>query len=158
MGPEHQEDERAAAGVNEALITPSRDGSTSEKQDYNAHKSNFQTDEKFIWNNPSRSWESLGNWWLEILCLIVMTAALIAITFTLSMHQNRPLPEWPYSVSVNTLVAVYVVVLKAAMLLIITEGMSALYSNRVVAKTLRSQSNQVDVVQDEPTPRRSLHI
>lgn len=158
MPLEHRDHENASAAVHEALIAPSRDESSIGTQKHEAHKPSYQTDEKVMWNSPTRRWDSLRNWWLEILCLVVVTAALIAITFTLFSHQNRPLPEWPYSVSVNTLVAVYVVVLKGAMLLIITEGIEALSLTRIVANTLRSQSNEVDVVQEDSTPRRSLHV
>lgn len=158
MPAEHRDHKNASAAVNEALIRPSRDESSNGTQEYDAHNPNHQADEKVMWNSPKRRWARLRNWWLELLCLVVVTAALIAITFTLFTHQNRPLPEWPYSVSVNTVVAVYVVILKGAMLLIITEGIGALSLKRVVANTLRSQSNEVDVVQDESTSGRSLHV
>lgn len=35
------------------------------------------------------------NWWLELLAMCLVLAALIAITVTLATHQGRPLPQWP---------------------------------------------------------------
>src|ERR1700722_1247294 len=50
-------------------------------------------------------------------------AAVIAIVYP---HQNLPLPKWPYNISINSLLAVILVVMKAAMLLITAEGLSQL--------------------------------
>lgn len=105
--------------VHEGLIHPSREKRRRGNDESYAPNPNMRSDGKATRKAPMNL---LRNWWLEILSLGVVFAALLAITFTLSTHQNRPLPEWPYKISVNTLVAVYVVVLKGAMLLIITEG------------------------------------
>jgi hypothetical protein len=32
------------------------------------------------------------------------------------------LPQWPYSLSINSLISIYVVILKAAMLLVLAQG------------------------------------
>jgi hypothetical protein len=67
----------------------------------------------------------LRGWWLELLCLCVVVLALVAIALTLSTQQGRPLPHWPYKISVNSLLSAYVVILKGAMLLIINEGIGS---------------------------------
>ena len=108
--------------AHEALIHPLSENGLTEVEESDAHTPNVQVDEKAMREPRARRWNNLRSWWLEILCLGVVTAALLAISFTLSTYQNRPLPQWPLKVSVNSLVAVYVVVLKGAMLLIITEG------------------------------------
>ena len=64
------------------------------------------------------------NWWLESLACLVFLVALTAIVATLYPHQDQPLPQWPYSLSINTLVAVYVAILKGAILLVTAEGLS----------------------------------
>ena len=64
----------------------------------------------------------LSTWWLECLCAVLVVLALFALVFTLYSYQGRPLPHWPHQISINSLVALFVVILKAAMLLIITEG------------------------------------
>ena len=66
------------------------------------------------------------NWWMEIgtCCLFLM--ALVAITVTLHPHQGKPLPQWPYRLSVNTLISIYVVVLKGTVLLVAAAGLGQL--------------------------------
>lgn len=75
---------------------------------------------------PGLLFSIIRNWWLELGCLVLSMIALVATAITLSTHQGRPLPEWPYSISVNSLISVYIIVLKAAMLVVITEGLSQL--------------------------------
>ena len=41
-------------------------------------------------------------------------------------RQGLPLPQWPYSISVNSLIAVLTVIMKAAVLLVTAEGLSQL--------------------------------
>lgn len=78
----------------------------------------------------SRSRFGLGhvfhNWWLELLCCVFILVAVLAIALTLGTHQGRSLSEWPYSLSINSLISIYAVVLKGAMLLVVAEGMLAI--------------------------------
>ena len=64
----------------------------------------------------------LGNWWLEIGACFTFILALLAIVITLRPHQGKPLPQWPYNISINSLISIYVVVLKATVLLVTAEG------------------------------------
>ncbi|KAL9616773.1 MAG: hypothetical protein Q9160_008398 [Pyrenula sp. 1 TL-2023] len=66
------------------------------------------------------------DWWLEIICVFVAIAAIAAIFGTLAPHAGQPLPRWPYNLSINALISIYIVVLKAAVLLIITQGFGQL--------------------------------
>ncbi|KAI9741138.1 MAG: hypothetical protein M1834_002851 [Cirrosporium novae-zelandiae] len=65
-----------------------------------------------------------AHWWQEIFCCILTLVALAAIIITLAIHQGRPLPDWPHQISVNTLISVFLVVLKGAMMLPLAEGIS----------------------------------
>ena len=65
-------------------------------------------------------------WWLEIGACILFLVFLGALTATLHPHQGKPLPDWPYHLSVNNLISIYVVVLKSTMLLVTTEGLAQL--------------------------------
>ena len=65
-------------------------------------------------------------WRFEILSCLLFVLSLVAIFVTIYSHQGRPLPQWPYSISINSLVAIYVVILKAAMLFVAAEGLSQL--------------------------------
>jgi hypothetical protein len=64
----------------------------------------------------------LKPWWMEISACVLVLLAIIAIVLTLAIHHNQPLPNWPFGISVNSLVSVFVVILKGGMLLILGEG------------------------------------
>ena len=64
----------------------------------------------------------LKPWWTEIIACVLVLLAIIAIVLTLAIHQNQPLPNWPFGISVNSLVSVFAVILKGGMLLILSEG------------------------------------
>ncbi|KAJ9611536.1 hypothetical protein H2200_004720 [Cladophialophora chaetospira] len=56
-------------------------------------------------------------------CVLAL-AALAAIVITLALHEGKTLPKWPSMISINSLIAVFTAILKAAMLLPIAEGLS----------------------------------
>ncbi|KAI1203492.1 hypothetical protein F5X97DRAFT_318144 [Nemania serpens] len=60
--------------------------------------------------------ESLHHWYSEVLSLASSAIALIAIVVTLYPRDLSPVPDWPYKISVNALLSVYVLVFKAALL------------------------------------------
>ena len=64
----------------------------------------------------------LKPWWIEISACVLVLLSIIAIALTLAIHHNQPLPNWPFGISVNSLVSVFVVILKGGMLLILGEG------------------------------------
>ena len=74
----------------------------------------------------ARGAQIFKNWWMEISACFLFNTALAAIIATLYPHQERPLPEWPHTLSVNTLVSIYVVVLEGTILLVTTEGLGQL--------------------------------
>ena len=65
----------------------------------------------------------LRNWWMEIGACLLFMIAFVAIIATLYPHQGRPLPEWPFQISINALVSVYVVVLKTTIVFVTAEGL-----------------------------------
>lgn len=50
----------------------------------------------------------------------------MAIVVTLYPYNSHPMPQWPYHLSINTLIAIYTTVLKATMLMVTAEGLSQL--------------------------------
>lgn len=66
------------------------------------------------------------NWWIEIGACVLSLVALVAIVATLQPHQGKPLPQWPYRISANTLISVYAVVLKVTILSVTAEGLGQL--------------------------------
>ncbi|KAH1644592.1 hypothetical protein KXX16_001819 [Aspergillus fumigatus] len=58
-------------------------------------------------------------WKLEILACLVFLTALAAMVATLYPHQGKPLPQWPFRVSINTLLSIYGGVMKAATIYVV---------------------------------------
>lgn len=65
-------------------------------------------------------------WWLEISCCGLFLPALAAVIATLYPHHGHPIPQWPDSLSINTLIAIYIAILKAAILLVVAAGLGQL--------------------------------
>ncbi|KAI9725124.1 MAG: hypothetical protein M1828_003466 [Chrysothrix sp. TS-e1954] len=65
-------------------------------------------------------------WWLEILACVLIIAVIAAVVVTIRLQQDRPLYHWPYDLSINSIISIYSVVVKAAILLIVSEGLSQL--------------------------------
>jgi hypothetical protein len=68
----------------------------------------------------------LHNWWLEAIYCVLVVGSLIAIVATIYPYDGHPIPQWPYRLSINTLIAIYTTILKATMLMITAEGLSQL--------------------------------
>lgn len=67
---------------------------------------------------------SIFLWWLEAACCILIICGLVGIIVALSALNNQPLPQWPYGLTVNTFVAAFSVLIKAASGLVLAEGIS----------------------------------
>ncbi|KAL6705585.1 hypothetical protein ACN47E_006532 [Coniothyrium glycines] len=63
-------------------------------------------------------------WWLEILCAILLVGALVGIVATVNAFNDKPLPHWPYALSINSFIAAYSVLLKVTSGFILAEGIS----------------------------------
>jgi len=68
----------------------------------------------------------LHNWWAEAVYCILVVASLLAIVATVYPYDGHPMPQWPYRLSINTLIAIFTTILKATMLIITAEGLSQL--------------------------------
>ena len=64
----------------------------------------------------------LEYWWAEILASLIMLLALMAIILILALHQGHTLPSWPFTITLNSLISIMVVILKATMLAILASG------------------------------------
>ncbi|KAI0457327.1 hypothetical protein F5B21DRAFT_521189 [Xylaria acuta] len=70
-----------------------------------------------------RHW-SLWTWEIANCCLLLVS--LFAILATLYTHDGQPLPQWPFSITINALLSIDAVVMKASMLLILASGIGQL--------------------------------
>lgn len=61
-------------------------------------------------------------WWLEIAACVLIVLIIAAIVGTLYPYQDQPKPNWPYDLSTNTILAFYVVIMKIALVSILSAG------------------------------------
>ncbi|KAJ5666819.1 hypothetical protein N7462_011228 [Penicillium macrosclerotiorum] len=67
-----------------------------------------------------------ASWTLEILSCLTSIAFFVAIIVVLSHFDGRPMPDWPYGITLNALVSVFSTVMKATMAFILTESLAQL--------------------------------
>lgn len=69
----------------------------------------------------SRMWNY--GWVLECLSCGLAVIALIAIVITLRLHENKSLPKWLFNISINALIAIFGVLLRAGVTVPLSEGL-----------------------------------
>jgi hypothetical protein len=52
--------------------------------------------------------------------------SLIGLIVTLKMHERRTIPEWPYKLTINSIISLFILVLKTSALVVLCEGISQL--------------------------------
>ncbi|KAH6712655.1 hypothetical protein BKA61DRAFT_737007 [Leptodontidium sp. MPI-SDFR-AT-0119] len=65
-------------------------------------------------------------WIWEILSCVLATICLVVIVAILDVHQDRPLPQWPNYISINSLIAIMTAIMKASLMLPVAEGICQL--------------------------------
>ncbi|KUI59958.1 hypothetical protein VP1G_07183 [Cytospora mali] len=70
---------------------------------------------------PSHLRHILRHWYLEILTIFVSTVLMTAIIVLLSTYNGKQMPEWPFSINLNTVIATLSTFLRAAMLAAVAE-------------------------------------
>lgn len=100
------------------LRTPSalRRDSTSSNSTYSERRG--------VWNSTKRIW--WNTWTPEFLCGALVGFSLIAICALLWETNGKPRPKWAFGISVNVLLSLFVVCLKAGIYLPVSEGISEL--------------------------------
>ena len=61
-------------------------------------------------------------WTPEALSCILSCCAFASIIITLVLHHDKPLPEWPRLISINSLISIFTAIQKATLLLPVAEG------------------------------------
>lgn len=63
--------------------------------------------------------------WIWELCAMLMSlSSLVAIVLVLRLHDGRPLPDWPFSITINSLVSIFSTIMGFTLLVPIAEGIS----------------------------------
>lgn len=74
------------------------------------------------WSFGLRCWRD--GWIADGFGYAIAALSLMAICIILRVQLNKPLPEWPYGITINALIAIFTVVLKAGVALPLSEGWS----------------------------------
>jgi hypothetical protein len=113
------------APTDASLITPERGDSTvytTISQDDDNHATTVSRIRPSLWKRLGKR----AVWAPEILSISLAIIALVAIIVLLATRKNKPLPSWPSLLGINSLLAVFSSILKAAMILPVTECISEL--------------------------------
>ena len=62
------------------------------------------------------------NWTAETLSYIVSILALAGLVTTLLAHQDKPLPEWPQLVTINSIISLFSLLMRAGVGVVLAEG------------------------------------
>jgi hypothetical protein len=65
-------------------------------------------------------------WWLEILGCFLFCGALLALIITVSKYAGQEPFHWRYGISINTLLAIYSIILRGAVFFVMASGLSQL--------------------------------
>ena len=74
-----------------------------------------------IWQHPR---QLADQWTWDILSCVVALLCVVSIVIILTIHRGRPLPQWPRMISINSLIAVFTALMKAALIFPVAEGKS----------------------------------
>ncbi|KAL4946708.1 hypothetical protein BDV06DRAFT_231788 [Aspergillus oleicola] len=78
----------------------------------------------FLHSQSQKFWGA--SWTLEILGCLTSIVFFVAIIAVLFYYDGRPMPQWPYGITLNALVSVLSTVMKATMAFILTESLAQL--------------------------------
>ena len=65
------------------------------------------------------------DWWIkELSALLISLLSLLCIILTLRIYDGRPLPKWPLSITINSMVSIFSTIMGMTLLVPLTEGIS----------------------------------
>ncbi|EED20506.1 conserved hypothetical protein [Talaromyces stipitatus ATCC 10500] len=77
-------------------------------------------------SRPGFQFRALIDWKWETASCFLAVGSLLAIMATLYPYNGHPLPQWPYGLSINSLISIYTVIFKAAIYSILAQGLGQL--------------------------------
>ncbi|ROV93641.1 hypothetical protein VMCG_08100 [Cytospora schulzeri] len=77
-------------------------------------------------NVKNINWNKTGTWTFEIVSLLFAIAAVASIIAILAYFDNKPLPSWPYKITLNALIAVLTTLANSAMAVPLSSGIGQL--------------------------------
>jgi len=79
----------------------------------------------WIWNTTANvlQFRSTGEGWTAETCSFVFAVlSLLGLVVTLFVHQNKPLPQWPQLITINSIVSLFSLLMRAGVGLVLAEG------------------------------------
>ncbi len=65
------------------------------------------------------------DWWIkELSALLISLSSLLCIILTLRIYDGRPLPDWPLSITINSMVSIFSTIMGMTLLMPLAEGIS----------------------------------
>ena len=61
-------------------------------------------------------------WWRELLACLLILADLVALIVTVTKQRGKPIRAWTLGISLNALIAIYTIILRAAAAFVLSEG------------------------------------
>ena len=68
----------------------------------------------------------LRDWWIESIACFFVIASLLAIVGVVWYHNGQPLPNWKHGITINSLVSIFLVIMKSGMGLVLAQGLAHL--------------------------------
>jgi hypothetical protein len=65
-----------------------------------------------------------GRWTLETCGFIFASLSLLGLVATLLAHEGKPLPQWPRIITINSIISLFSILIRAAIGVILAEGMT----------------------------------
>lgn len=75
---------------------------------------------KRLSDGSSQIWRK--GWTAETCSCIFALLALLGLVATLLAHQDKPLPDWPQIVSINSIVSIFSMLIRAGVSMVLAEG------------------------------------
>jgi hypothetical protein len=103
------------------------------------------------WKQFSHYMSRVGkmSWTTETCSCFIALLALAGLIATLSSHQGKPLPQWPQLVTINSIISLFSLIMRACVGVVLAEGRSSLSECRCgtnVNHHTRHQPVQVELV------------
>jgi hypothetical protein len=64
-----------------------------------------------------------GRWTAETFSCIFAIVALLGLVATLAAHEDKPLPQWPQIVNINSIISLFSLLIRAGVGVVLAEGM-----------------------------------
>ena len=83
------------------------------------------------WASCARAWKHIcaRSWTSETCSYALSILALVGLIATLLAHQNKPLPQWPQLVTINSIISLFSLVMRACVGVILAEGKEIYYAD-----------------------------